>query len=131
MMEEEKHISCLKDCTKGEKKLFLLPGRHDPSSSDISHSDSFTSTASACVARPTRSSSDSLGHGVAEDGERSRISGTCLCKFSAVIYLATCVMISALYVAIYGQSQQYFTSEEVWVPGKVRNNLCVCTCMFM
>ncbi len=45
----------------------------------------------------------------------------CLCKVSGLFYLVGCVLVSALYVAVYGQSQQYFaaSTEEVWVPGKV------------
>ena len=58
------------------------------------------------------------------------VSGACLCKLSGLIYLVGCVLVSALYVAIYGQSQQYFTSpEDVWVPGKVLTVTCiVCRC---
>lgn len=52
---------------------------------------------------------------------RRKVSGSCLCKLTAVVYLVACVIVSAIYVAIYGQSQQYFASnEETWVPGKVR-----------
>ena len=51
----------------------------------------------------------------------SKVSGSSFCKVSALVYLIGCVLVSALYVAIYGQSQQLFVStEEVWVPGKVR-----------
>ena len=49
----------------------------------------------------------------------SKITGSCLCKVSAVVYVGLCVLVSALYVAVYGQTQQYFEPSNVWIPGKV------------
>lgn len=51
---------------------------------------------------------------------RSGITGSCLCKASAVVYVGLCILVSAFYVAEYGQTQQqYFESSNVWIPGKV------------
>ena len=49
--------------------------------------------------------------------KRCHVTGGCLCKISLLVYLAVCILVSALYVAIYGQNQQPF--GEVWIPGKV------------
>ena len=40
------------------------------------------------------------------------MTGACLCKLSILIYLLACVLVSALYVAIYGPNELY-TSPEV------------------
>lgn len=50
-----------------------------------------------------------------------RISGSFLCKVTALAYLVGCVLVSALYVALYGgQSQKLFAASDAWIPGKVR-----------
>lgn len=46
-----------------------------------------------------------------------KISGSCVCKLSVVVYLAMCILISALYVAFYGKNQAIF--GDAWIPGKV------------
>ena len=43
---------------------------------------------------------------------RVKVTGACLCKLSILIYLLACVLVSALYVAIYGPNELY-TSPEV------------------
>lgn len=67
---------------------------------------------------------------------RVSVTGSCLCKLSIVIYLLACVLVSALYVAIYGPNELY-TSPDVGHPrpgslsGEVCGGgvLCVCTCV--
>ena len=50
-----------------------------------------------------------------------RLSGSALCKVTVVGYLLSCVLVSALYVALYGgHSQKMFASSDAWIPGKVR-----------
>ena len=50
-----------------------------------------------------------------------RLSGSALCKVTVVVYLLSCVLVSALYVALYGgHSQKMFASSDAWIPGKVR-----------
>lgn len=50
-----------------------------------------------------------------------RLSGSALCKVTVVGYLLGCVLVSALYVALYGgHSQKMFASSDAWIPGKVR-----------
>ena len=46
---------------------------------------------------------------------RVKVTGACLCKLSILIYLLACVLVSALYVAIYGPNELY-TSPEVAIP---------------
>ena len=49
-----------------------------------------------------------------------RVSGSALCKVTVVVYLLGCVLVSALYVALYGgQSQKLFAASDAWIPGKV------------
>ena len=49
-------------------------------------------------------------------------SGNRSCKIFALVYLAGCIIVSAVYVVAYGKNQHvYFYSEEVWVPGTVNN----------
>ena len=56
----------------------------------------------------------------AQKAHRCKITGSGLCKASAVVYVGLCIVVSAVYVAVYGQTQQqYFESSDVWIPGKV------------
>ena len=49
-----------------------------------------------------------------------RVSGSALCKVTVIVYLLACVLVSALYVALYGgQSQKMFAASDAWIPGKV------------
>lgn len=49
-----------------------------------------------------------------------RVSGSALCKVTVIVYLLGCVLVSALYVALYGgQSQKLFAASDAWIPGKV------------
>lgn len=59
------------------------------------------------------------GPGPAPGKGGTKLSGGCMLKLTAVAYLAACILVSALYVAIYGQHQPYSSEEEVWIPGKV------------
>lgn len=59
-----------------------------------------------------------------KEGERKsiwkRVSGSALCKITVIVYLLGCVLVSALYVALYGgQSQKLFAASDAWIPGKV------------
>ena len=69
-----------------------------------------------------------------------RLSGSALCKVTVVVYLLGCVLVSALYVALYGgHSQKMFASSDAWIPGKVGLQhktgtflsviLCECVCV--
>ena len=40
-----------------------------------------------------------------------RTSGTCFCKLFVVVYLMACLLVSALYVAIYGPNELYILPE--------------------
>ena len=66
------------------------------------------------------------GQGKGAEGRRKksickRVSGSFLCKVTALAYLVGCVLVSALYVALYGgQSQKLFAASDAWIPGKVR-----------
>ena len=60
------------------------------------------------------------------EGERKsiwkRVSGSGLCKVTVIVYLLSCVLVSALYVALYGgKSQEMFAASDAWIPGKVRS----------
>ena len=60
---------------------------------------------------------------------RVRVTGACLCKLSIVVYLLACVLVSALYVAIYGPNELY-TTPEVAVPHpKPQNKVRMCGSM--
>jgi len=83
---------------QSREKLFFLAGTHSRNSS-------------------TSSSEPDLRDEKAEEKKRCHVTGGCLCKISLLVYLAVCILVSALYVAIYGQNQQPF--GEVWIPGKV------------
>lgn len=49
-----------------------------------------------------------------------RVSGSALCKVTVIFYLLACLLVSALYVALYGgQSQKLFAASDAWIPGKV------------
>ena len=49
-----------------------------------------------------------------------RVSGSALCKVTVIVYLLGCVLVSALYVALYGgQSQKMFAASDAWIPGMV------------
>ena len=49
-----------------------------------------------------------------------RVSGSPLCKVTVVVYLLGCVVVSALYVSLYGSSsQKMFAASDAWIPGKV------------
>lgn len=56
-----------------------------------------------------------------------KVTGTCFCKFFVVLYLLTCLLVSALYIAIYGPSELYLMPERppVYKPFKV-SALCSC-----
>ena len=54
----------------------------------------------------------------ASGGHCCKMSGSCMCKLSVVFYLATCIIVSALYVAFFGKNQAFF--GDAWIPGKVR-----------
>ena len=58
-----------------------------------------------------------------------RITGRCLCKLSIVVYLVGCVLISAMYVALYGPAQSKHKAGEAWIPGKVDVHYYACTCI--
>ena len=96
---------------KENEKIFVL-GHHSRSSSTSSTSslsdDEFTEV------RPKKQLQELKQC-------RRRISGSCLCKITVLVYLAGCILVSALYVAIYGskQQQQQF-GNEAWIPGKVQ-----------
>ena len=58
------------------------------------------------------------------EGERKsiwkRVSGSGVCKVTVIVYLLSCVLVSALYVALYGgKSQEMFAASDAWIPGKV------------
>ena len=40
-----------------------------------------------------------------------RITGSCLCKLFVVIYLVACLLVSALYIAIYGPNELFYMPE--------------------
>ena len=40
-----------------------------------------------------------------------RITGSCLCKLFVVIYLMACLLVSALYIAIYGPNELFYMPE--------------------
>ena len=42
---------------------------------------------------------------------RIRITGSCLCKLFVVIYLMACLLVSALYIAIYGPNELFYMPE--------------------
>ena len=83
---------------QSREKLFFLAGHHSRNSS-------------------TSSSEPDLKEEKVEEKKRCHVTGGCLCKISLLVYLAVCILVSALYVGIYGQNQQPF--GEVWIPGKV------------
>ena len=40
-----------------------------------------------------------------------RITGSCLCKLFVLIYLMACLLVSALYIAIYGPNELFYMPE--------------------
>ena len=55
---------------------------------------------------------------------RPNVNGRCLCKLSVVLYLATCIVVSALYVVFFGRNEAFF--GDAWIPGKVINSWQLC-----
>lgn len=53
-----------------------------------------------------------------------KTSGTCFCKLFVVAYLIACLLVSALYVAIYGPNELYITPQKhpITIPSKVRRS---------
>lgn len=51
-----------------------------------------------------------------------KITGTCFCKIFVVLYLLACLLVSALYIAIYGPNELYLMPETPppYKPSKVR-----------
>ena len=64
---------------------------------------------------------------------RMKVSGSCLCKLFVVMYLLACLLISALYIAIYGPNELYLTPEAPHLlpePAKVCK-LILYVCMYV
>ena len=57
-----------------------------------------------------------------------KITGTCFCKIFVVLYLLACLLVSALYIAIYGPNELYLMPETPppYKPSKVRaRKVCI------
>lgn len=105
--------------TEGEKRgVVIYVGQHkkDPAAG---HASSISSEEEEEAGEDDVSG----GLGPAPGKGGMKLSGGCMLKLTAVAYLAACILVSALYVAIYGQHQPY-NSEEVWIPGKVGGRQC-------
>ncbi len=50
-----------------------------------------------------------------------KVTGSCLCKLSLVLYLLTCISLSTIYVIFFGKNQAFF--GDAWIPGKVMEGL--------
>lgn len=96
----------LGDAVKSERKVIYLKNRSRSSSESSCSGDE-----QANPILPTKVDT------CEDSGCRKRVTGRCLCKFSIVLYLLGCVLISTLYVIFYGNKQQIF--GEAWIPGKV------------
>lgn len=105
------------------EKLFYVGGRHSRNSSlnSIVGDEAEDSVELLPSGRGGQSKPSKEADGYSKGGERSKgrckVTGSCLCKLSVVFYLATCILISALYVAFYGKNQALF--GDAWIPGKV------------
>ena len=106
------------------ERLFYVAGRHSRNSSmnsivgDGAEEDSVELLPSV---RGGQSKPSKEAENYSKGNEQSKgpckVTGSCLCKLSVGFYLATCILISALYVAFYGKSQALF--GDAWIPGKV------------
>ena len=97
---------------RAPRRLFFFPGR----TSGGSHSDVEPELS---LSGEKQSSGEQKKSSVCQ-----RVSGSALCKVTALAYLIGCVLVSALYVALYGgQSQKLFAASDAWIPGKVRREV--------
>ena len=104
-------------------KMFLLHSRNSSGSSFVSEVEVDDSVELSNTKGPVSSLTiqESEASVERERHRRCKLSanGRCLCKLSIGLYLATCVVVSALYVVFYGKNQAFF--GEAWIPGKVGN----------
>ena len=97
---------------RAPRRLFFFPGR----TSGGSHS--------AVEPELALSGEKKDSGGQKKSSVCQRVSGSALCKVTALAYLIGCVLVSALYVALYGgQSQKLFAASDAWIPGKVRRRI--------
>lgn len=104
------------------KKIFFLHSRNSSVSSVLCEEDSDSVELLPNTKNPTPPSNlqkDEAASAEQENPRRCRLSasGRCMCKLSVVFYLATCVLVSALYVVFFGKNQAFF--GDAWIPGKV------------
>jgi len=121
-MEQESELS---ELDKGGEKMFFIHSRNSSISSMICEEDSaMLLQAEKKPVSMTRTKSREAEDSGDSSGERKRCklsaSGRCVCKISVVLYLATCITVSALYVAFFGKNQAFF--GDAWIPGKVRES---------
>ena len=104
------------DPAEKSRKLFFVGGEQSRNSSSNSLVGEEEAEASVELLSKVGDHQSELNE---EPGkQRCKISGSCMCKLSVVFYLATCILISALYVAFFGKNQAFF--GDAWIPGKVR-----------
>lgn len=127
---------------KASKKMFFLHSRNSSVSSLVGEEEEDSIELLPSVKDPLPPSKHPLppskhkksqAPDEQENPRRCRLSanGRCMCKLSVVFYLATCVIVSALYVAFFGKNQAFF--GDAWIPGKVTNSYRIAAflaCMF-
>ena len=118
-MEQETELS---ELDKRREKIFFIHSRNSSISSMIGEEDSTMLLQAEKRPVPTTStkSQEAEVSGDSSGGRRCGLSasGRCVCKISLMLYLATCITVSALYVAFFGKNQAFF--GDAWIPGKVR-----------
>lgn len=104
--------------SKSSKLFFLGEGHHSRNSSLTSL---MGDEAEASVELLKQPKLDKEAESYSKEKEscrrRCNLSGSCMCKLSVVVYLVTCILISALYVVFFGKNQAIF--GDAWIPGKV------------
>ena len=100
-------------------KLFFLGGGHHSRNSSLTSLMGDEAEASVELLKKSKLGKEAESCSKEEESCRRRcnMSGSCMCKLSVVVYLVTCILISALYVVFFGKNQAIF--GDAWIPGKV------------
>lgn len=114
------------EADKSQEKLFFIHSRNSSFNSLAGDGEEDSEMLLKNVHKPVRPDISEKSDGPMEDSRTNRckitVTGKCMCKLSLVFYLATCITVSALYVAFYGKNQAFF--GDAWIPGKVSIARC-------
>lgn len=105
---------------KSQEKIFFIHSRNSSVNSFIGEAEEDSVVLLQTEKKSVQSSKVQDCDGAESSRRRCKLSasGRCMCKLSVIIYLATCITVSALYVVYFAKNQAYF--GDAWIPGKVR-----------